>query len=904
MDFDLIRQYAHKVKKIHITNTNRYSLRNYIVLKIHMDTKDTETVRFSLKENSEYIGHQQKDSDFFIRVPNNLMGFDDKPTVTTIYAHFFDKTLYQYEEHQQIFSEFDFSKLPELAEEITSSNYQLTTDSEKKTATLRSLLPNSIDQYKNPNYKQYTQSNVNDNIIQGHLPRMSAYSPDPKFYKAPYLLNQGSNAWTKINNYNTNWTAKIHRDVLSPLISDGVENTEEDMPINIFLNYNYLPTSAEHHMHRFGFEDKQHNEYYNILEGENLDIINDKFGNHNNYRIIHSTNIFNDKYSMFVPKSNIIDIDLSTAITHYCQLQYNQCYKYYTYRPTDTPNYASKIIELKKGKIYTLKYYVYIPDTMLDTEDVYIGVNDEKILPTFMQQDKLLKEQWIYHEVPFISKGTDVIYIQGPMNVVDDNICHFINVSIEEMVEYSPTIKYNQKGILLYESNSAVSRPINNNIDNTPIGTNTASKNWTPTELPIIQKRVYFILNRNKNVSYNSINKTLYYTHDTEEDFFIRYENNGDLIITEDDEINFYMDDDYNIIVEYDTNMIFTKSIGNDFNVWLKDINGNDVNSGIVEAAIHDDKMTEKDDLTTALKYLGQRNVTHGTIEFDNIDLSNLPLVNNQDTIYYLHLKYSNPCNDISFIYEPIILQNQQYTLTAMSRNNNINLNQTFTISKNKQLPLQIQCQVTNQLNKSVTSGYVDLSIDDHETQSTIVDSNGIADFYLDLDDLKYGTQTLKLEYFTKNYHPVKYIYYKVNNHIENKPTLPFIVKGIIQENKQLPIDMSEYVHELQTITDTQVYDLGFSPVFMNIDIDIPSGQLNDVLILKIYRNDTLIYTYTLNYIPTESLIFVDDFDDLHDDEVQYHSKTVSPQTATYKVALMSNNDYRYNDVDINITHY
>ena len=54
---------------------------------------------------------------------------------------------------------------------------------------------------------------------------------------------------------------------------------------------------------------------------------------------------------------------------------------------------------------------------MLDTEDVHIGVNDEEIHETFRKQDKLMREQWIYHEVPFISQGTDVIYIYGPMTI-------------------------------------------------------------------------------------------------------------------------------------------------------------------------------------------------------------------------------------------------------------------------------------------------------------------------------------------------------------------------------------------------------------------------------------------------------------------------------------------------------
>ena len=902
MDLELIKQYTHKIKKIHIKNTNRYSLRSRVVLKINMNVNDNETIRFSLKENSEFIGHQQKNNDFFIRVPNNLVGYDNKPTITTIYAHFFDKDLYQYEEHQQIFSEFDFSQL----KTTDSQNYQLVTDSNKKTAIVRSKLNNSIDGYKNPNYKHYTKSNINDNIIQSHFPISSHYRSNNIYNTAPYLLNQGNDEWVASNSQYPYWEAKIHRNELSPLISNGVENTEEDTPLNVFLNYNYLPTSTEYHEHFFGFEDNlnANNKYLNILEGENLDFVSDKFNSHNNYRIVQLSNIYSDEYSMYVPKGNIIQINLNDFIASSCSLQYNQCYGYYTYKPGDYPGYASKNIQLKKDHIYTLKYYIYIPETMNDEEIAYISVNNEHIHNQFLQQDKILREQWIYHEVPFISHGLDIITIHGPNKIQEDNECYFINVTIEEMVEYSPTIKYNQKGIYLTENDSFVARPLNNNIEAENNTAHTISKQWESPNLPLIHKRVYFIFNRNKNIYYEKNNKILYYMYDNEDDFRITYNSNGDLTMTQDDDILLYVNDAGDMIAEYDTSMIFTRSVGNHFAVSLKDINGNDVNDGVVEAAIHGTKLNEKDDLTEALKYLGQRDVRNSQIEFNGIDLSNLPLKNDEDTIYYLYLKYINPCSDVSFAYETIILQEPQFTLTPIIDNENINIDDIFLVSQNKQLPLKIKCLVTNQLNDIVTGGYVDLSINDHETQSTIVDENGIADFYLDLDDLVMGVQTVKLEYFTKNYHPMKYIYFKINNLIENKPTLPFIVKGIIQENTSLPIDIETYTQELSTITKMQTYTDDFGPIIMNIDIDIPSGVITSPIVLKISRDNKLLQTYTLDYIPTESLIFIDDFNDVDNtDIVKYHTNKEAV-TSIYKIELLSNDEYRYNDVEISVSHY
>ena len=118
----------------------------------------------------------------------------------------------------------------------------------------------------------------------------------------------------------------------------------EYAPINVFLNYNYLPTTTEYHQHYFGFEGKHYqdnnpskphltlNSDLNIFEGTNINTINN-FGNNNNYRIINVGNPFDDTYSMFVDHEHIIQLDLNNAIYTNCQLKYNKCEKYWTYTP-------------------------------------------------------------------------------------------------------------------------------------------------------------------------------------------------------------------------------------------------------------------------------------------------------------------------------------------------------------------------------------------------------------------------------------------------------------------------------------------------------------------------------------------------------------------------------------------
>lgn len=902
MDFDVIKRYTHKIKKINVKNTNRYSLRSRIVLKVHMEIKDTETVRFSLKENSDYIGHQQQGNDFFMRVPNNLVGIDGKPTITTIYAHFFDKDLYQYKKHQQIFSEFDLSTL----ETTDMHNYQVMTDYINKTVSVASLLDNSIDDIKNPNYKEYIENNIGDNIVQGYFPISSRYRSSEVYHKAPYLLNKGPMEWFASEIQTTYWEAKVHRSKLSPLISDEVENTDEDTPLNVFLNYEYLPTSTEYHQHLFGFEDSlgYKSKSYNVLEGENLDIVSDKFKNHNNYRIVQLSNIYNADYSMYVPKDNNISINLDTFITQYCELKYNQCHKYYTYIPRDQPNFAEKLIQLQEGKVYTLKYYIYIPDTMLDTEDVYIGVNDEKIPLEFRKQDKILRNRWIYHEVPFISKGSDNIYIHGPQQVRENNVCHLFYISIDKMKEYSPTIKYNQRGIQLLEEDNYITRPIYNTIDPEDTSSNTYSKQYDIVYWPTVETKVNFIFNRTKDVFYDTFKKSLYFTHDDEDDFEISYDTStGELRITPDEDIRLYMGENKNLMIEYKTDLTFTKGLGNHFEVELKDINDNPVYTGSVEAAIHDNKIDEKDDLSDCVKYLGFRDVHGSMIEFNNIDLSNLTLDDDEDTVYYLGLRYVSPCNESTFICEPVIVQSTKYFFKVMSRDVPIDISETFIINDNEQLPLQLQLEVKNQLGNTISGMYIDLSIDDKKTQSTIVDSNGVADFYLDLDDLKFGEQVIKFEYFNKNYHPIDYVYFNLNNFIKSKPTLPFIVKGIIQEDKELPIDIEEFEQELQTITDVQTYNFNWNPAFFIIDIDIPSGVMNESITLEIYRDDNLVNTFVLDSLPTEPLVFLDDFSDLDLDYIEWQPREQESKEVEYKFVLQENNNYRENDATINISH-
>ena len=65
-------QYAHKIKKIKITNKNKQSKFSYVIIKITLPTRDDEIIRFSLNPNDSFLEHQTKDNDFYQVIYMNM----------------------------------------------------------------------------------------------------------------------------------------------------------------------------------------------------------------------------------------------------------------------------------------------------------------------------------------------------------------------------------------------------------------------------------------------------------------------------------------------------------------------------------------------------------------------------------------------------------------------------------------------------------------------------------------------------------------------------------------------------------------------------------------------------------------------------------------------------------------
>lgn len=656
--------------------------------------------------HDDWLEHQSNGDDYFLRVdsipsvttyiyahffPASLYNYVESQEIFSIYdfADFFkDNPTDKY------FNE-------EYPLQIRSYGYEMMLGNENK-PYIRSILDKSLTKYKDPNYKQYIKGdNENDTLHmteQGRFPlssryRNSRYGIAPDFDKdilphwqskeAQYsysnnptitstVYNKDTYTYNNINSLNDNnlynnasacnkrqdlvpfWEAKIHRRGLSPLDtetetfllneSNAEDTTSEtkDTPINVFLNYQYLPTSTEYHQHYFGFEgrntykndvkvssdllpevtrgyDSQNNynklhaycnnikngtynqltqaKNFEILEGEGLDYINKQFGQSTTYRLINHGNPFDDRHTMSVKHENIIDLNLSDdkKMAQNCTWERNKCQKYWTLTPLaengeDSIVYFDK--KLKADTPYVLKYYMYIPaqayvedsselrnyETMneeaeMAADSCYVIVQNMvngqaqtigKLDKAFRRQDKKLRHQWIYHEIPFFTLEADTrIIIKGPKHSVNqcytynkdngkvtikdnftsedkastelelhdcrNDVIHFYSIQIAEMVEYSPTIKYTNNGLYIVEEGEHLDekgkmvrggqyaqKPLSdvkkNNCTETPLSTNDIPKWENKNNLPIPSTDIYISFAGDFEIHFNELTTEITWT--------------------------------------------------------------------------------------------------------------------------------------------------------------------------------------------------------------------------------------------------------------------------------------------------------------------------------------------------------------------------------------------------------
>lgn len=935
MELSEIKQYSHKIIKITVTNENNGSQYKYATIKVHLDKETDETIRFSTTESpteTEWLPHQSFDDDYFLRIPNIT------PSITTIYAHFFPSELYDYIENEQIFSIYDFEDFfksdvtnqwdnNRYPLQIESYGYDMVLGTDNK-PLIRSLLNNSVTNYKDPNYKNYIAEG-NNATEKGYFPLSSRYRSS-SFKNAPNLndinpywsedIEQYSDGAEKelennikyddetsdflmnyrikyedenvTNEYSGNdcikrkkripyWEAKIHRSGLSPLISETTSDNDE--PINVYLNYEYLPTSTEYHQHYFGFEEeniisnKQTTKLntYEVFDSEGLTNINQSFGEEDKtYRIINNGNPYDSDYSFYLEHKNIYDLNLDKVkIVDNCLWEKNSCQKYWTYTPTGKGS-AYLNVTLKAHTGYVLKYFMYIPaDAYIEDDSCYVEVQSNvngtietigKLSEVFRQKDKDLRHEWVYHEIPFYTNETNNrIVIKGPQHnyedivninrinnqIIDnpskqDNIeihdcrndrIHFYSMQIAELSEYSPTLKYTQTGLYVTEQNQYTYKPISQDDIDCSENIN-ATNEWIKENdnIPTPFTDVYIYFDDDFDIIYNKSTSELLYTGGNPYFEFAKYdENTSERLewLSNDQHIELQYDritspESTAVISQYRTNRdndilsnlflgelklfnaqrkVFTTGINNEFFIRLRDAYGQPITEGEVECAIC---LSDKDDKTPCSeteKCLGTYTPDeNGIIKYERINFKNFT-TNKQ---YYLRVKYKHRCYNKEIIkWKPLNFIEERFnmetyidsTLYSASTYTNDHYQRISRIYENQsidELPLKLQVQITDQLGNIKQEGYCELSINEKVIQSTFVDENGIADFYLNSDDLDKNDQTIKIEYYIKQNENINYSYFVIRcpPDYDNRPIIDIKVNKLLTSDIEVIQNHNDYI--------------------------------------------------------------------------------------------------------------
>ena len=1001
--------------------------------------------------------------------------------------------------------------------QINSYGYEMLVGYDNK-PLIRSLLTNSVTRYKDPNYKNYIKTDfsktISDMTEKGRFPlssryRNSLYRTAPNFddkenFKLPYWrmdniiyshgaspeattsvnenntieegykYEDGTATSSYINKYDSNddcnkrnvkvpyWEAKIHRSGISPIIGDATSNEDDKFPINVYLNYQYLPTSTEYHQHYFGFEghnvksssgeiikredlitavdsylpdknniiryntevtEKLKNELHNYcekikngtyrqittnktfeaLDGEGLIDINKKFiapkiwicdncgyeekyeegqnkpvcpkcnGNSfilqedRTYRLINHGNPFKVNNSFYLKHENIENIDLDKiTITDNCLWEKNGCpnetnsLSYWTYTPTG-PGAAYINRTLKAHTPYVLKYFMYIPmDAYVEDDSCYIEiqsyVNEEtetigELHQVFKDQDKKLRHQWIYHEIPFYTyEQNNRIVIKGPQHnhegiiginrltnevitqITDEvrnnpnielhdcknDLIHFYSIQIEEMVEYSPTMKYTKHGLYLSESSKYAKKSLSdvsstctseeNNNSNFPEWTTQKSINpsdtWInrgTTRLPIPLTDIYIFFDSDFSIMYNQLSTELSYTKGDFPFKFNEFDKDFDEVLT-------WLADDSKIYLQYDKvtapkdtaqaeqtaepsdadkdisqlflaelrlfnsqYKFFTSGINNSFTLQLQDAYGNPITTGQVECSIWTSNHEDTTPCEQSERCLGiQEPDEYGTIAYEHLNFKNFKPQRHK---YYLRVRYINSCYKKDIIKWKELLFVDEYRnidvyantcdkkvcfnidncceLKATSYFNNTTLEyekQSYihTITSVESLPLRLDVKIRSQaLNGQqgniIDEGYCELSINDTVIQTTFVDRNGIADFYLDEADLDPGQQVVKIEYFTHPYESINFAYFPIlcdtEHGYDERPAIPIAIKKLTDNT----------VEQLTT----NLYEIKKDDIFF---IDIDTENCKDFSI-TIIRNDTVQEVINVNKIMNKSYI-------------------------------------------------
>ena len=749
MNITEVKQYNHKIGIIEITNNNSHSLYNYLITKITLkDVPSYNTIRFSYEPNSQFIPHQQIDHDFFMQIPNQL-----NSTPLYIYVHYFLKELYEYEDDTIVHALTDFSKM-----NITSNHYK-STITDKNTLKVDYLLDNIS---RNPNWKNVVQtdsvSGAGVATEKGHYPLDSKYRiTDFRFFNEPVQKTEADSKtyyeWPNtITDTTAQWKAVINSDKISSYITD------KDQPLNMYMEYKFLPSSSEYHEHYIGLKSSTPALSDPIVSNtDNIKLVNEGLGE-STYRVARYGDPMNNEASMLLKKDNSVNFLFNPIpVNDGCKITKDVCGDYFKFLYNGTNNgISNQTIKLDTNSSYTLTYFIYIPFIITSDNNYYIEIDGNKVEDKFLNMDKILYRTWNYHEINFTPKSEDVDIITHLC--YDDNQdlpIYIYNVQITKDSVYSPLIKYNKANVLVQEDNKFAYKPYSTDITKVsyPYGDNQYKvQDSNLSKIPVID--VYALPDMS------------YIMNDT--DIYLGYYSNtitevgasGNLYYNK-KEKRFEKSDGTQWVV---TPIICAQG-PNEIVIHTLNIYDNEVKTGTVSLSIEDA------DERTIHQY-GESVINEDTgLSSIYANLGNYEL----NTNYYLNIKYSDPDCPLRVTNTKILMNvtESQITLTptlydgtnyipdnlagstVLANWNNVQYATLVT-----KLVFTVETLETSVGSSKVSSGNMSLYIDDVLIETTRVD-DGIADFFVDNTIITAsGTYVLKFEYRSaEDYYPDKTIY-------------------------------------------------------------------------------------------------------------------------------------------------
>lgn len=922
MDLSEIKQYPHKIFKIEVNNQNdpKASIYDTAMLKVTIsETKENEIIVFSYDEElNTHISCTQNGHDYFLTIAN-VEG------ITNIYAHVLMSDLYDETnpDNSDTFVEYDLSKIGELDEEYKTLNRYH--ESYSKHPQISSKLEDSEDKNdaKNPNYKQYnTDTDKNNKRFQDRFPIASRYASNEynKSLIAPRIIQEESMAkFTKGEYYKNDdgqplqglepptWEVYIPREDIGDVIPKDTDTNQ--YPVNVYLNYEYLPSTTEYHQHFYGFEAnnkytdvKEKNRQINVFEGSNLETINRSFFNDDakekyTYRLINVGNKSDHTNAKdFQHTAESIPLLDYTINNESCEWRKNNCDKYYIYtaKKSDIDRGLYYSLELEPDTSYILKYYIFIPSNVQsDDEDCSVKVqyvNDASEVITigevpnmFKKQDRLLSNQWVYHEIPFrTTQVNNRIYIKGHKDVGKD--VFFGKMELLKTIQYSPTIKYTNQGVFVVENDISINKPNKdyNNKEHVSVFNNNTPFKEESTTPDIPYNDFYVDFKDNFDVSYNTSSKILsYYPNDG---YSFKYEKN-------EGEWNLYfiLDDSYsetitpntgyevgkNIEYSYETldeitnepkiisfdltnvtddtgehrehryfsmdytpKQLFTYGTNNKFELEVSNEHQVGLNTGYVECAITSDDDESKDIKSDSIKYLGKKYISkEGKVNYTRIDFSDIP--KKSDNTYFLRIHYYHPCyDDVTYFFKKVLFTEENLAITIKANNQSVDKNTSYTVHHVDEFPFEIKADVHQAHDNSQATdwGYCEMSINEKVVQTNYVNINGEAVFYLNPSDLQDESQVIKIEYYRK-YNEVKaYEYFTLikPSDFEGRDAVP-IRFNVLDNNNDIQTANSIVIDKDDCLI---------------IDVDINNIRNQDInYSIRLYKNNILSNIENSRYI-------------------------------------------------------